>query len=288
MKSAAAPLITLLNSATQLAYADLLTITLTGGQVLRYSGADVPLTISGVTWGMGPAFRRSKISSRIGVQVDTLDIEMYADSITPAVLINGVPLIAFVANGGLDNARILLERAFASDWLTAPAGKLRLFSGRVAEIEIDVISAKIKVHSDLELLDVPVPRNVYQPSCLNTFCDNACGLAQATYTSTGVATSASDPTYTSFGASIGSVTGQVPLGVVTFSAGLNAGLSATVKSYAGGVVTLIGPTVNPVSVGDTFSIVFGCEKTQTTCNVTYNNQARFRGQPYIPTPETAS
>ena len=172
MKSAAAPLITLLNSATQLAYADLLTITLTGGQVLRYSGADVPLTISGVTWGMGPAFRRSKISSRIGVQVDTLDIEMYADSITPAVLINGVPLIAFVANGGLDNARILLERAFASDWLTAPAGKLRLFSGRVAEIEIDVISAKIKVHSDLELLDVPRPtlRPRVLPMRLNIKC----------------------------------------------------------------------------------------------------------------------
>lgn len=285
MKSAAAPLVTLLNSATQLTYADLLTITLTGGQVLRYSGADVPITISAVTWVRGPAFKRSKISSKIGVQVDTLDIELYADA---TVTINGVALVAFIAGGGLDNARILLERAFAASWLVAPAGKLRLFSGRIAEIDLDALSAKVKVHSDLELLDVPVPRNIYQPSCLNTFCDRACGLSQATYTGSGAAAGSSDATRTHFPVTLFGVTGQVPLGVITFTSGANTGTSTTVKSYAGGIITLIGPTAAAVAPGDTFSIAFGCDKTQTTCNALYGNQARFRGQPYIPTPETAS
>ena len=79
-------------------------------------------------------------------------------------------------------------------------------------------------------------------------------------------------------------------GTITGLAGANAGYSRTVANA--GVITanqigLFKAWLFPVAIGDTFTVLPGCDHTTTTCNGTFNNLARFGGFPYIPPPEFA-
>lgn len=286
MRTASGPLTALLNSSLQLAYADLYTFTLQGGTVIRYTGADKPLTVNSQTFLREPLLKRSRTKLSVGIAVDSLDITASADA---SVTINSVPFMQFLARGGLDGARLKLERAFMQDWSTAPAGTLVLFAGRVNDVSINRYEASITVQSDLELLDALVPRNLYQPGCMNTLYDGACGKSRAALTVSNAVTSAPAPTATAFGSTLAQAAGYFDLGVVTFTSGQNNGISRTVKSFAaGGLVTLIVPLPFAPAVEDTFTIYPGCDKTQSTCNTKFANLARFRGQPYIPVPETVT
>lgn len=274
----------LLNSGAPLNKADLWTITLQGGAVLRWSGADFALTGNSQTWELGPGIKRGRVRFQVGVAVSQLNMT-WTDIL--GTFVNGVPLMSFIQAGGLNNARVQLDRAFwgASD--TAPVGALLWFPGRIADIpRVDRYSADIVVKSDTELLDVMVPRDVYQPGCLNTLFDAACGLARSGYTVTGAATSASTADRTTFNHALAQAVGYFDLGVVRMTSGANNGISRTVKRYLAGTLSVMPPWPLAVGNGDTFSIYPGCDKTQATCTSKFSNLARFRGQPYIPAPET--
>lgn len=53
----------------------------------------------------------------------------------------------------------------------------------------------------------------------------------------------------------------------------NVGISMDVKAYTEGQITLQLPLPYPCQVGDTYSIVAGCDKTRPTCRDRYNNIA---------------
>ncbi|MBY4799891.1 DUF2163 domain-containing protein [Burkholderia cepacia] len=80
--------------------------------------------------------------------------------------------------------------------------------------------------------------------------------------------------------------GYFAYGNVTWTSGANAGLNAPVKTSAVGSVTLGMPMPNPIHVGDTYTIVAGCDKQLGTCRDRYNNVVHFRGEPYVPGPDT--
>lgn len=71
-------------------------------------------------------------------------------------------------------------------------------------------------------------------------------------------------------------------GKVTFTSGQNAGFSMDVKAFAPGVVTLAMTLPYPLAVGDTYTIVAGCDRLFGTCKARFNNVVNFRGEPYIP------
>lgn len=286
MRTAPAPLVTLLNTSQALAFADLYTITLQGGGVLRYTSADLPITISGTTWARGPLIKRGRTKLSVGINVDNLDLTLSADS---TVQVNTKPLLTFIAGGGLDGARLKLERAFMAAWGAAPAGTLVMFGGRISDVTMGRYEARLMVRSDLELLDAKVPRNLYQPGCTNTLYDAACGKNRAALTVTNAVAAAPAPSKSAFGSTLGQASSYFDLGVVAFTSGANAGVSRTIKSFAaGGLVTLIAPFPFAPAAGDAFSIYPGCDKTQATCSVRFANLARFRGAPYIPAPETVT
>lgn len=268
----------------QLVLVDLYTITTAGGLTLRYTNAQTPVTVNGVTYGIGPIIRRSRTRLTTGIEVDTLDLTLQADS---SVTVNGVPLLHFIARNGLDGARLVLDRGFSAGIGQSIVGTLELFSGRLsAPSGVTGLEARLIVRSDAELLSVKVPRNVYQAACLNTLYDPACGVNRATYTATGTAISTTDSTRRVFSHSLGGAAGTYDLGVVTFTSGGNAGVSRTVRSHTSGTLTLMAPLPVAVAVGDAFSISAGCDKRQATCSGRFNNLGRFRGTPYIPRPES--
>lgn len=286
MRTASGALVTLLNGSQKLAYADLYTFTLQGGGIVRYTSADVQIVYGGNTFARGPLISRSRTKLSIGISVDDLEVNISADS---TVQVNGKALMTFLASGGLDGARLKLERAFMADWSTAPAGTLVMFAGRVSDVTMGRYEARLVVRSDTELLDVKVPKNLYQPGCMNTLYDAACGKSRAALTVANAVAAAPAPTKSVFGSTLGQAASYFDLGVVTFTSGANSGISRTVKSFAaGGQVTLIAPFPFAPSAGDTFTIYPGCDKTQATCNSRFANLPRFRGQPFIPVPETVT
>lgn len=284
MKSASTALIALL-AGNQFVMADLLTLTTIGGSVYRYTSADIDLTVGANTFlsaACGVMFKRGRTRVVIGVEVDTLEVTFQA-SATGQLL--GTSFLAAVHNGALDGARLKLERVFMPTWGDTSAGTLVLFSGRVAESSFSRTEARVTVKSDLELLNIKMPRNLYQPACVHTLFDSGCGLSKSGHAVTGIVLNSS--TALVVNCNHGQAAGYFDRGVVSFTGGANAGVTRNVKSYTPGVLSLNYPLPHVPVYGDTISVYPGCDKKQATCSGKFGNVASFRGFPYIPTPETA-
>jgi uncharacterized phage protein (TIGR02218 family) len=283
MKSASAALVTLLS--TQRAYfmADLYTFTLAGGAVLRYAAADTDIRVGATLFaGNGPLFTRGATRVVLGIEVDSLDVTVAAND---THLVGGVPFLQAVTTGAFDGALLTVERAFMATWGDTSAGASILFSGRVAETTASRTEAKLTARSDLELLNIKMPRNLYQPGCVHTLFNAGCALTKAAWAVNTATSSGSTASVLNCG--LVQAAGYFDLGTVTFTGGPNAGVSRTIKSYTPGVLTLSYPLPKPPTLGDTFTAYPGCDKKQTTCGVKFVNLGSFRGFPYVPVPETA-
>lgn len=285
MRSASAGLIALLNSGADYATADLYTLTLSGGTVIRWTGADRDMSdASGHTFIKGPLLDRNSVTEKIGLEVGTLDLTLTADATD---LINGTPIIPFIAARGLDGANLRLDKGYYPDWNSACTGTLLRFSGKITSIgEIAGSSVAITVSSWLILLNQNVPPNLYQAGCLHTVYDAGCGLNPATFSGSSSAAAGStqftvNSNFTGYTASL------YAQGRILFTDGPNAGLTRAIKSNTASSFTLISPLPVAPNVGDHFTIYQGCDLTQGTCLTTFNNLARFKATPYVPAPETS-
>lgn len=261
--------------------ADLITFTLAGGQVCRITSADINLTVDGRVF-TAAGFKRSRTRTTVGIAVDTLDVEVFA-AIDETV--GGLAWVPAVFSGQLDGARAVLERVFMPTFGDTSPGTLTLFVGAVADVECDGLTTRLTINSDTELLNVMMPRNLYEAPCGAALYDSACGTSKDAHRT--AATIQAGSTRLSLRTSLTQPDGWADYGTVTFSSGQNAGSSYTVKRHAGGVLTLTrGPLFVPAA-GDTISVLPGCDKTLTTCRNKFGNEARFRGTPFIPVPETS-
>lgn len=285
-ESSAGALAALLHSGAPLTKCDLYQITLASGQVLRWTSSEGALFVAGHLWSLGPGIERSQCKWVVGVEVDSLALTLSTDAARP-VAIGGTPLLAYICNGGFHGAQLELIRAFWGVGDVAPVGALLWFKGRVSEVpELDRSSAQLTVKSELERLDVAIPRQVYQAQCQATVYDTECGLSRGPLTVAGAATGASTLGRTQFPSNLVQATGHFDLGTLTWTSGANAGVARTVKRQQGGTVTLLSTLPAAVVAGDSFTVVPGCDGLQATCSGKFGNLARFKGQPYIPKPET--
>lgn len=267
----------------QFVMADLYTITLAGGFVARYTNSDGDLTVGGNLYASdGPIIGRSRIRTVIGVEVDTLDITLAAQ---PQHTLNGTSWFAAMRAGALDGARVQVDRFFTPSWGSSQYATVIGFAGRVSTIpEIGRTSSHITVKSDLELLNIKMPRNLYEPSCINTPFDASCALSKPAYTTASAVNSGSSLTQINCG--LGQAAGYFDLGVITFTSGANVGITRSIRRYSPGVITLALPLVSACAVGDTFNARAGCDGLKATCSGKFNNLPNFRGFPFIPVPES--
>jgi uncharacterized phage protein (TIGR02218 family) len=159
-----------------------------------------------------------------------------------------------------------------------------LFKGRVGIVDsVGRTSAQITVNSDLVLLDVDMPRNLYAPNCQHVLYDSGCGLIKSAHGASGVAGAASTPVRINWSGS----NNTYAQGTITFSSGLNTGATANVKDADSGALYLSYPLPSAPAEGDAFTVYQGCDHTQATCKSKFNNAGNFRGFPYIPPPTYA-
>lgn len=239
----------------------------------------------------GPLIKGIRYKVNKGLSVDEQTITISAND---SDVIDNLPLIRLIAGGLLDGARFEQRRAFfAPDtWPSRPGdpnraiGAVLLFAGAVTTVEeVGRTSAVLKVKSDLSLLDVDMPRNLYQPSCLHTLYDKGCGLNKTLFVVNGVVGASSNAKTLNWTNTF--ATNYFAQGVLKFTSGQNAGQSRPVQASTGSTLTLTYPAQFSPAANDTFLVYPGCDHTLATCKAKFINERNFRGFPYVPPPETA-
>lgn len=273
----------------RIAWADLYTITLASGTVLRWSGEDREIPHGGQTWELGPGLDRDRVEWAMGLAASELKVNLYPHSNTYQV--DGQSLPAALAGGAFDGATLRLDRGVAQKQGDALVGVIPdWFSGRIVSRASIPAGFALTVRTPLDLLDQPFPRNVYSPGCTHRLFDGGCGLNPDTYKHSTSVTS--EPTRLSLRSTGLNSQGDhyYRLGRLQFTTGKNAGHARMVKVHtnATGYVQFVVPFPADIEVGDQFDIWPGCDRTQSTCSSKFSNIVHFRGQPYIPAAETVA
>src|SRR6202008_3830361 len=107
----------------------------------------------------------------IGTQVDELEVRIYTD---PTDLIGGVPFLQETWQGQLDGALLQLERAFMPTYGDTSPGTVVLFAACISDIDFTRTGIDLKCRSHLELLNIQMPRRLWQSSCTHVFGDAMC------------------------------------------------------------------------------------------------------------------
>lgn len=196
-----------------------------------------------------PAISRSKVNSTIGLSVDDLTIQISA---TPIVQIDGNTLLSAFCLGLFDGARVIVSRIVMPKYGDVSLGTVIWFSGTVGDIrEITTVGAKIIVKAMTELLNIQMPRNLYQPACRQTLFDAGCTLRAANFTVAG-AVAGSNNTVIQFSTNlsqpgpIAGPVGGVGLSLISkTSVNLNSTSYYVVVTY----VTALGETTHSPEVG---------------------------------------
>ncbi|MDE3061355.1 MAG: phage BR0599 family protein [Pseudomonadota bacterium] len=290
MKSAPSAVITALQNSRDLAFADCFTITLADSTVARYTNAqyNVSIPVPGnpplVFFAGDILVDGLKLKQTCGVDIDEQSVDI---SFKPTSTIASLPWPIAVREGRFDGATIDRARAV----LTAPGGTViggeavTVFHGLVATVDnIGRLSCKMTVKSMLNKLAVDMPRDIWQPCCLNTLYDGLCTMNKAANGASG--TVGASPTL-GFIPWSGSAADTYDQGTVTFESGANVGVSRTVQTSTTSGLTLSRPLDYLPAAGDSFVVYKGCDKTMATCQNRFNNLANFRGFPFVPPPELA-
>lgn len=278
-------LVDFLNSGEPFFRANLLTLTLVSGLVIRATDYDHIPVVSGTlgTFADDLMFSRSSITHRKGVEVDSMELVIYPRASNFGT---SEQQVALAASGALDFAKVQLDVAiFTAAAPTTLRGTFNWFTGKVADIS-DLSAARIalSVKTELSRLDIMMPRNLIQPGCLNTLFDQGCGLLETAWRSTGTVTSVNADG--SLNTTLSNPTGYLDGGRLVVTSGDNAQVVRKIKNNVAGVLHLFAPLVFPVTAGTTIRVNPGCPKTKDVCASKFSNGARFRGFPYVPTPET--
>jgi uncharacterized phage protein (TIGR02218 family) len=290
MKPASSALIAYLNSArasadVPLLMADAFIFTLRTGLTLCYTNVDVTFSYNGNTFLANSVLVDGlKYKAAVGLDVDQQQITVAARAID--TVSGGAPFLQALRDGSFDGCEIERDRVFFSDRIGGTAiGAVTLFKGRLGTVDqIGRTSARLTVNSDLVLLDIDMPRNLYQPTCLHTLYDSGCTLVKnafGTNDTVGAGSTASVINWS--GAAV-----AYQQGSITFTSGVNAGVTANVNSVVASTSLSLGyPPQSPPNAGDAFTVYQGCDHTPGTCQSKFSNLANFRGFPYVPPPQMA-
>jgi uncharacterized phage protein (TIGR02218 family) len=289
--------------------ADCFLFQLPNGQTMNVTTGQWDITFRADTpgWG-GPQttfysanfgqWSRGAITSEAGFSLaaNTMDLTCMVDDSTlfPGLSIN---MLAAAHSHLFDGATVWVYTAYmpTDGYGNVSTGIETKFQGviqRATKLSRGLI--EFEVADPLFLLNMKVPGRVIQTNCSNQFTDANCGLNPADYTVNVTATSGSNA-FEIF-ASMPQAAGYFTQGVVKCLSGANVGWSQTVKAHTSGLLTLMRPFVLPVSAGDTFAVIKGCDKTVSTCAGTTrangtpepnNFRTRFGGQPFTPPPTAA-
>lgn len=266
--------------------AELITITLADGTILRYTTGEKDITLSSNTFSSrGPLPILGQISWKLGVESDVLKLQLWA---LLTDMVESQVVLAAVVQGLFDNALVLVQRVFMPTYGDVSNGAITLFQGNVSDISTaDAAHAEMDVKSRKELLNIPMPYRTYQPSCDWQLYGPGCGLSASSFVVAGTLSAGSGQLL--LNTNLTKPDQYFDQGYIVFTSGANSGVKRAIRQYknASGQILLFVSLPNTVANGDGFNAYPGCDKTQATCTNKFFNLANFPGAPYVPIPESA-
>jgi uncharacterized phage protein (TIGR02218 family) len=227
-----------------------------------------------------------KMKQGIGVEVDEQDAVIDFDN---SIVFQSLPLSTALLWGRFDGGNITRDRYFAASWgggnaPTVWMGGTRMFSGRIGELsEVGRSYCKLKVRSNLMLLDKDMPSILFQPGCKNAIYDAGCTLDRSLFKVDGIVGAGSTDSVINWTGALA----NMGLGTVYIVVGGGVTLIRTIRDVVvGSQLILSNPLEQFPMIGATFSTYQGCDRSFTRCGV-LGNQVNFRGYPFVPTEETA-
>lgn len=275
---------------------------------IYFTTADFDILWNGITYKSG-GVRVDEKSSRVqahwkvGIDSDSWTVVLMprlvdlASGATFPDVIGGVPWIQAVQGGVLDAADFQVDRAFFSTmptWPISPGGAVPtgvlsgIFAGVIGRANTTNLAVVLEINDYKSLFSIQMPRHYFQAQCRHTLFDSGCQLSSTLFQTNGTAIGGSTIASIAQNVPVPSGSGTYVMGNISFTSGLNAGLSRMISGWngVGQPFTLLDPFPFPISSGDRFTVTPGCNKTQTACTA-FANLVNFGGQPYVPLPETA-
>ena len=233
---------------------------------------DYPVGSPSYTYSPMNSFDATSVETSSGMNVDNLDALILLDSdlLTEADLKAGLYRYAAI-------------EIFIVNWADLSMGDVILRAGTIGETTVNRSSGTFnaELRGRMQPLQQTIGR-VYSALCDARLGDTRCGFNLASVTQSGVVTvAASRRSFSVNGISDDIFNG----GLVTWTSGLNDGLTMEVKLWTGSpsdTVELFDAMPFNIVAGDTFTMSPGCDRNLSTCRDTYSNVANFRGFPFIP------
>ncbi|HEX4079591.1 MAG TPA: DUF2163 domain-containing protein [Rhizomicrobium sp.] len=268
---------------------ELFTYVLASGTTYRWTSYDISLTVSGNTWlapiDGAPLVTRNRFGVKNTVEVPELELRL---GCTDTLLSN---LKTQIHNGLWDGARAEMDRVFMPAPGDTQYGYVLLFNGRQSSAVIDAEGVTMTAKGDNVLMNQQAPRNLYQTNCLHTFCDAGCTLDANDYTFAGIAVAyGSSATRIVYTPPSGFTGAQFTQGVFTMTSGAAIGQVRTIRFANDTELLPTYPLYDAPARGDTFNLLLGCDRQQTSCQNRYpvagggpiSNIQHYRGYPYTP------
>lgn len=294
MKTATVDLINFLNSNNVTFMADLYDFFISDGVFENFdepSGTHIYLTsydsdivFEGNTYQSLQVLSRGVARWVAGLESNSMETTIGVGDSSYTIL--GTQIQAAAQNGVFDNAMMRVSRAFLSDASTL-VGAVPIFEGFVANVIIFPTRVVLDVRSEIERLNIQLPKNVYSPKCQHCLYDSGCQVSKTTFKETGQIVDVT-PSTSVFKTDLTQANGYFTLGVIEFTSGPNSGAKRAIKSYLqtnGRVFPAVALPNTPTN-GDTFNIYPGCTHTYSDCVNKFSNGTRFKGFPYVPPPES--
>lgn len=277
----------------QFVYTECFTITPIVGSPLRYTSAQRNVTVVPVGEGPGLVTYRAReliiqglrASMGVGIQVDEQSVELsYVDG---AIFQAAATFPEALRQGRLDGATIRRDRYFAERWDTPWIAGCSMFAGRVSSLDsVGRQSATINVKSDLVLLNVQAPRDLWQPQCKHTWGDPGCGLLQADFVTQTIVGADSTRSIIKWAG----VTDDFVMGKVHIESTDNVTRIRTIlRVVAGDYAELIYPLDFDPPTGADVAFYPNCRRQFDRCGDFHAApEEHFLGFPHVPIAETAA
>ncbi len=243
-------------------------LTRADGRVMGFTDCDVDLVVEGVTYEASAALSPSEAVTSLGLAVDEQEVQggINSDAVTEEDL----------ARGLFDGASVeVLEIDWSSQRRHDTLGHYYL--GEVSRTEV---SFTAELRSEAGNLAQKRGRFVTS-TCDAELGDNRCGF---------------DATALQVSCTIGALVGEADFvvdglpagtdntysgGTLIWTSGANLGQRHDVRAHRGSNLGLWRAPLEPMSAGDAFDLLPGCDKSISTCHARFSNSANFRGFPTI-------
>lgn len=244
-------------------------ITRTDGEIFRFTDHDADITIGSEIYASKSGITPTAVSSQLGLSVDNLELD--------GLLSDASLQEDEVLSGRFDHAAVAI---FMVNYQSPNDGTLPIKIGWLGEVKLQGGMFVAEIRGLAASLQQTIGQ-VYTATCRAMLGDTRCGVDLGPYTVTGTV-SAVSTTYAFTDSARTEDNDYFAYGVITFTSGVNAGLSMEVREFTGKAFILFLPMPYAIGVGDSYTAIAGCDKAFATCAGRFGNAINFRGEPHVP------